>query len=228
MELNNIHKKDIAEIGRKYSLCGGENLILMDGDLEEFLSDNNMSFGEFIYLKEPVYNEDAGIGNFNEGELMGFAELKKQNESKYFKIYCSRYSSHLPDEYISFTDDLSEEDTCFINMALIGRTLQEDFTVWKNEQIKEHPLLAKEVARIWGLLGSSGEYHVRLTSVILKKFCEDNNITLIYYFSRIGMSPVYTSTTYAQAFLDFMKKTEWKKEGTYKVNGKNYRYKIQQ
>jgi hypothetical protein len=99
----NITNDLILNIGRDYHLSGSCEGILYDGDLEEFLSDNDIIMKMYWSDDKVKYCKDSGeILNCTEGEEIGFYIFTQGNTNFFIPEIAGRYASDLMDIYLNF------------------------------------------------------------------------------------------------------------------------------
>lgn len=103
------------------------------------------------------------------------------------------------------------------------------YRYWKPFYSTEHYLLLNEIAELWNLYSTRGRRktrHTLLTTTILKKYCEMNNIEIFYYETRYGLRSVYPKEVYEGAYRWFLEQTNYATEGTIRIDNKNFSYTI--
>lgn len=101
MDLLNLTNEKLLD--SRNCICGSEEGVLFDGDLEDLLSDFGVSIGDFYLKKEVEYGDiHSEITNFERGELMGFVRLTQGDVSLIVPVVAEKYASDQVDEYLDF------------------------------------------------------------------------------------------------------------------------------
>jgi hypothetical protein len=103
------------------------------------------------------------------------------------------------------------------------------YRYWRPVYSTEHYLLLNEIAQLWNLYSTRGKRksrHTLLTTTILQKYCEMNEIQPVYYETRYGLKAVYSREVYEGAYRWFLGQTNNGQENSIKIDGKNYAFTI--
>lgn len=111
IKLNELTNERILSLGKEQdiTICGSNESILWDGDLEELLDSLEISFSNIFYVKNLEYEIGGGLGiiNCEEGELVGYALMVQKSQKVLVPIVASSTACSELDEQFDF-DNLIE------------------------------------------------------------------------------------------------------------------------
>lgn len=86
------------------TICGSQESILWDGDLEEVLASLKISFSGIFYKKDPVFGDSSELINCEEGEHIGYVLFVQKSKKALIPIIASSIGCSEMNEQLNFNN----------------------------------------------------------------------------------------------------------------------------